>query len=135
VRRLREWGVAARGKPASIAWNPNVAWTDALRLDVREHFAYMAVDMPAAERTAFGVDDDLASRLRERFSVRGARAAAELIPDTVLERYAVSGSKSDVSRQLQELQRTVEPDLFVFDANDYAVAFVHELADLVRSAP
>jgi hypothetical protein len=111
-----------------------VAWTDALRLDVREHCSYMAVDMPALERTSFGVDDDVAAQLRERFSMHGPRAAAELIPDTVLERYAVTGSKLEVSRRLAELQRTVAPDLFVFDANDYAVAFVHELADLVRSA-
>jgi alkanesulfonate monooxygenase SsuD/methylene tetrahydromethanopterin reductase-like flavin-dependent oxidoreductase (luciferase family) len=134
AHRLRQFGVAARGKPAAIAWNPNVAWTDALQLDVREHFAYMAVDMPAPERTALGVDDDLAARLRVRFSTHGPRAAAELIPDAVVERYAVTGSKLEVSRRLAELQRTVGPDLFVFDANDYAVAFVHELADVVRSA-
>ena len=107
VHRLRQSGLAARGKSASIAWNPNVAWTDALRLDVREHFAYMAVDMPTAERTALGVDDDLATRLRERFSLSGARAAAELIPDTVLERYAIIGPKRDIARQLAELQKSV----------------------------
>jgi 5,10-methylenetetrahydromethanopterin reductase len=133
VQRLREIGRRARGKPAAIAWNPNVAWTEAMRLDVREHFAYMAVDMPAVERAALGLDDEVTARLRERFAAAGPRAAAALIPDAVLDRYAVTGQRDEVVRRLRELQQAVGPDLFVFDANDYSVAFVEDLADLARS--
>jgi 5,10-methylenetetrahydromethanopterin reductase len=134
VERLRACGLAARGRAASIAWNPNVAWSDELRSDVRQHFAYMAVDMPPAERAALGLDDDLTARLRETFAMRGAEAAARLIPDTVLDRYAVTGDRAQVAAHLAELKRVVAPELFVFDANDYSVSFLEELAVVALAA-
>jgi len=107
VRRLRALGVAARGRSAAIAWNPNVAWTPPMRDDVLSHLSYMLVDMPEGERVA---------------------------PAAVLERFAVTGSRSDVVQRLAQLRRDVAPELFVFDAYDYSVAFLHELADLVAEA-
>ncbi len=112
VGRLRS---TARATPAAIAWNPNVAWTEALVRDVREHLAYMVVDMPAVERAELGVDDGLVS-------------------DAVLARYAVVGDRSHVVRRLAELQGAVAPELFVFDANDYSVSFVEDLAALAVAA-
>ncbi|HEY3061992.1 MAG TPA: LLM class flavin-dependent oxidoreductase [Chloroflexota bacterium] len=101
--------------PAAIAWNPNLAWTEALVRDVREHLAYMVVDMPAAERAELGVEGSEVS-------------------DAVVERYAVVGDRADVVRRLGVLRREVAPELFVFDANDYSVSFVEELAALAAAA-
>jgi alkanesulfonate monooxygenase SsuD/methylene tetrahydromethanopterin reductase-like flavin-dependent oxidoreductase (luciferase family) len=107
VPRLRALGVTNRGRMASIAWNPNVAWTEPMRDEVRAHLSYMLVDMPEGERVA---------------------------PEVVLERFAVTGSRAEVVQRLDRLRRSVTPELFAFDAYDYSVAFVHELADVVAEA-
>ncbi len=107
VQRLRALGVAARGRSAAIAWNPNLAWTDGMRQDVLSHLGYMTVDMPLHERVP--VED-------------------------LLQRLAVSGDRAAVVSRLAELRRTVRPELFVFDAYDYSVSFVHELAALLPQA-
>lgn len=109
VHRLRALGTAARGRPPMIAWNPNIAWTSALQDDVRQHLAYMVVDMPPAERAALG-------------------------PDDVLERYAVSGDRAHVIARLAALRDLVQPELFVFDANDYSVSFLEDLAAVASAA-
>jgi 5,10-methylenetetrahydromethanopterin reductase len=134
VERLRSVGMAARGRSASMAWNPNVAWTEGMQRDLRAHLAYMAVDMPAAERAMFGLDDARTVRLRD--AVNGGRMAdaAELLPSAVLDRYAVSGSRSAVVGRLAALRREVRPELFVFDAYDYSEAFVDELAAVASEA-
>ncbi|HET6318547.1 MAG TPA: hypothetical protein VFG86_19000, partial [Chloroflexota bacterium] len=51
-----------------------------------------------------------------------------------LQRFAVSGDCDEVVRQLAELRKSVKPPLFVFDAYDYSVDFVHELAALLAEA-
>ncbi len=99
VGRLR----GARSQPAAIAWNPNVAWTAAMREDAAAHLAYMERDMPPGEHV-------------------------------VVEHYAVSGTRAEVVTRLAELAVAVAPELFVFDAYDYSVAFVRELAAVVAEA-
>jgi alkanesulfonate monooxygenase SsuD/methylene tetrahydromethanopterin reductase-like flavin-dependent oxidoreductase (luciferase family) len=107
VPRLRALGVTNRGRMAAIAWNPNVAWTEPMRDDVRAHLSYMLADMPEGERVG---------------------------PEALLERFAVTGSRAEVVQRLDRLRRSVTPELFAFDAYDYSVAFVHELADVVAEA-
>jgi 5,10-methylenetetrahydromethanopterin reductase len=107
AERLRRIGIEARGRAAAIAWNPNVAWTEEMRADVRAHLAYMTVDMPPEQRVS---------------------------EDAVLEQFAVSGDRPTVVRRLAELRQTVRPELFVFDACDYSLSFVRELAGLLAEA-
>jgi 5,10-methylenetetrahydromethanopterin reductase len=111
VRRLRGMGVVARGRTAAMAWNANAAWTEAMRRDMRAHLAYMLVDMPAEER-----------------------AAVAAAPDTLLERYAVVGERSDVVARLAELVRQVRPELLLFDADDYSPAFLERAASVAMDA-
>ena len=111
VRRLRGMGVVARGRTAAMAWNANAAWTEAMRRDLRAHLAYMLVDMPADER-----------------------AAVAAAPDKLLERYAVVGERSDVVARLAELVRQVQPELLLFDADDYSPAFLERAASVAMDA-
>ena len=110
--RLRE-----RRRPA-IAWNPVAAWTDAMTEDLREHLGYMAVDMPAAERLTLGVEGGASAR----------------ISDELLERYAILGTRRGVAARLSQLRETLQPELLVFDAGDYSVAFLEDLAALAVDA-
>src|SRR5439155_923587 len=88
--RLRGW------RQPAIAWNPNVAWTEAMSAEMRAHLAYMLVDMPAEER-------------------------ATIDPDAVLERYAIAGDRSSVVARLSDALRQVQPEMLLFDAHDYSV--------------
>jgi alkanesulfonate monooxygenase SsuD/methylene tetrahydromethanopterin reductase-like flavin-dependent oxidoreductase (luciferase family) len=103
-QRLRD----ARHRP-SIAWNPVAAWTDAMREDLRGHLAYMAADMPDADRP-------------------------QVITDSVLERYAIVGDRTTVAARLAELRASLQPELLVFDAGDYSPKFLESLASLALDA-
>jgi hypothetical protein len=134
VSELRARGSAARGRPAAVAWNPSVAWTAPLIDEIRAHLSYMVVDMPPAERVALGLDDDRVAQLRELVNTRGPNAAAALIPEPVLARYAVAGPRAAVVARLGELLRQVRPELLLFEAGDYSAAFLESAASLALDA-
>ncbi len=128
VSRIRSLG------QASIAWNPVAAWTAALRDELRMHLAYMAVDMPQADRTALGLDAEATDALRSLITERGPEAAVAVISDAVLARYAIIGHRSEVVRRLAELRTRLRPELLVFDAHDYSTAHVVDVASLAMDA-
>jgi 5,10-methylenetetrahydromethanopterin reductase len=134
VERLRPTGVAAHGRAPAIAWNANAAWTPAMVDQLRAHFAYMAVDMPPDERAALGLDDDRTAELRELVNTRGPEAASALIPDALLDRYAVTGDRARVVARLAALCEQVRPELLLFDADDYSVAFLERAAKVAMDA-
>ncbi len=134
VVEMRATGTSARGRAAAIAWNPTAAWTEPMVDQIRAHFAYMVVDMPATERVALGVDDDRTAQLTELVNAHRREAAAMLIPDAVLERYAVTGTRAQVVARLAELRELVRPEMLLFDADDYSVAFLEEAAGVALDA-
>jgi 5,10-methylenetetrahydromethanopterin reductase len=123
-----------RADAPAIAWNPTPAWTQRMRDDIKAHLTYMAVDMPVEERQVLGIDDGLRAKLSATINTRGPEAAAPLVPDSLLGRYAVAGERARVIEQLYELRERVRPELFVFDANDYSADFLEDLADVAVSA-
>jgi alkanesulfonate monooxygenase SsuD/methylene tetrahydromethanopterin reductase-like flavin-dependent oxidoreductase (luciferase family) len=134
VAQLRAIGYAARGKSAAIAWNPTAAWTPSMVEQLRAHFAYMAVDMPAQDRLAIGLDDVRTAELSALVNARGPEAAASLMPDEVLERYAVTGTRAQVVARLAELRQQVQPELLLFDAHEYSVTFLEAAAAVALDA-
>jgi 5,10-methylenetetrahydromethanopterin reductase len=134
VARLRAGGLAAGGRPPAIAWNPVAGWTDALVDEVRSHLAYIAVDLPPTDRPALGLDDDLVDRLRSTVIADGPEAAGPLVPQAVVDHYAIVGDRSSVAARLAELVARMGPELLVFDAGDYSAAFVDEIAALAAGA-
>jgi 5,10-methylenetetrahydromethanopterin reductase len=134
VSHIRELGRAARRQAPAIAWNPVAAWTGPQREDLRAHLAYMAVDMPATERTQLGLDEARTDELRRMVNASGPEAAADLIADDVLDRYAIVGSRPEVISRLAGLLETVAPELVVFDVAEYSVAFAESIASLAMEA-
>lgn len=119
-----------RGAPARIAWNPAVAWRDHDVADLRAHFAYMTVDMPEQWRDRLGVGQDVVDRLREALGAHGPAVAGDLVPDAVIEAFALTGSRASVVRRLAGIVATAVPELVVFDANKYDAACIDEIAEL-----
>jgi alkanesulfonate monooxygenase SsuD/methylene tetrahydromethanopterin reductase-like flavin-dependent oxidoreductase (luciferase family) len=131
---LRAVGQATNGRPAAMAWNPSAAWTEAMIAETRTHLAYMAVDMPSAERTRLGLDDAQTAHLRDIVTAHGPEAAGALLPDALLERYAVTGSRSAVVRRLAALLALARPELLLFEAGDYSAAYLESAAAVVLDA-
>jgi hypothetical protein len=57
-----------------------------------------------------------------------------LIPDAVLERYAVTGTPSEVVGRLTDLRQHIQPELVLVDADDYSVDFLERAAALLMDA-
>ncbi len=127
VPRLR----AGPAHPPVIAWNPGAAWTRAMIEEIRSHLAYMTIDLPPEERHGLGVDDALAGRLRETVAALGPEAAGPLVPDAVLQRYAVTGSREAVVARIAALRALVRPELLLFDAGDYSAAYLKSAAAVI----
>jgi hypothetical protein len=94
----------------------------------------MVVDMPATDRLALGVDDDRTAQLTELVNAHRLEAAATLIPDGVLERYAVTGTRAQVVARLAALVAQTRPELLLFDAADYSAAFLEQAAAVALDA-
>lgn len=126
--------VPDRDRPARIAWNPAVAWDpDGVR-ELRRHFAYMTVDLPEAWRERIGVGAATVAALRAALAEGGPDAAEPLVPEAVLDAFAIVGEREDVVRRFGDVVREVRPDLVVLGADRYSAAHVDELAALAADA-
>jgi len=102
--------------------------------EIRSHLAYMTIDLPPEERHELGVDDALAGRLRETVAALGPEAAGPLVPDAVLQRYAVTGSREAVVARIAALRALIRPELLLFDAGDYSAAYLENAAAVITQA-
>ena len=127
--RVRHTG-AARGRAPWIVWNPAAAWTPEFVEEVRPHFAYMTVDSPPEERRALGITDEQVEEIRHQVHLYGPEAAAHLIPDSVVERFAVVGDRGQVVTRLQWALGTFRPEIIAFGAHEYSVDHVVDIAAL-----
>ena len=127
--RIRDAGKSAGNAPR-IAWSSYIGWDEDTLENVRPHFTYIATDMPADLRRAAGIDDDTAARIQTIMLKDGMEAAARLVPDEVVRRYAVVGDRDRTVAELARIRAAARPDMFLLPVNDYSRA-----GDFVRSAP
>jgi 5,10-methylenetetrahydromethanopterin reductase len=121
---------AGSGRGLSIAWNPMVGWTPGHTDAIRGHLSYMSIDMPAAWRARLQVSDEVVADLRAALAAGGTEAAAPLVPDAVLDAFAIIGDRDDVARRLADAVAQAAPELLVFGPHDYTTKHVEELAEL-----
>jgi 5,10-methylenetetrahydromethanopterin reductase len=127
--RIRGTGKAAGNSPR-IAWSSYIGWDEEMLDEVRPHFAYIATDMPAELRRGAGIDDETAKRIQTIMLKDGMEAAARLIPDDVVRRYAVVADRAGTVAELARIREEARPDLFLLPVNDYSRA-----VEFVKSAP
>ena len=121
AQRLRAHG-------ARLAWSAYLAYDGEQRRKVLGHFSYMALDAPPEIRTAAGLDDERVAAVREAMLAGHLDAAAELLPDSLVDHYAVAGDPAECTARIAALAASV--DLFLLPMNDVAGAAAH----IVRSA-
>ena len=124
------------GNAPGVAWSAYLGWSRPMIEDVRPHFAYIGTDMPAEFRRAAGIDDETAERIRAIMLRDGMEAAARMIPDQVVRRYAVVGERDQVVAELARIREEAEPDMFLLPVNDYTKAgeFISAAAEVLTAA-
>jgi 5,10-methylenetetrahydromethanopterin reductase len=133
--RIRQAGTEAGNAPR-VAWSSYLGWGDEMIDQVRPHFTYIATDTPAELRRAAGLDDETVERIRTVMLREGMDAAARLVPDDLVRRYALVGERGRVLAELRRVRDEAKPDMFLLPVNDYGRAhdFVREAAGILREA-
>ena len=114
--------IRSRGT-AQIAWSAYLAYNDTERRRVLSHFSYMAVDAPAEVRTADGLDDAATEEVRRLMLAGRMDDAAKLLPDALVDRYALAGTPAAISARIAELSGCF--DIFMLPMNDEPTAADH----------
>jgi 5,10-methylenetetrahydromethanopterin reductase len=103
---------------ARVAWSAYLAFSPEDRRRVLHHFTYMAIDAPPDIRRAVGLDDDTAERVRSEMLAGRLGAAADLLPEALVDIYAVSGTPEECAATIGRLRPHF--DLFLLPLNDEA---------------
>jgi 5,10-methylenetetrahydromethanopterin reductase len=127
VRAIRGRAAMA-GRRVRVAWNPMVGWEPGHLDLLRPHLSYMTVDMPEGWRNRLGIGDDVVGELRAALRSGGPDAAARLVPEAVIDTFAIVGDRADVVRRLTAAVEAAAPDLLVFGAHDYTTEHVSDIA-------
>ena len=112
-----------RGGGARVAWSAYLAYDDTERRRALRHFAYMALDAPDDIRRQVGLDELRAARVRRAMLAGRLDEAAEHLPESLLDLYAVSGTPTECAARIAGLRN--EFDLFVLPMNDEETCEAH----------
>lgn len=133
---LPEAAAAIRGAgSARVAWSAYLVYDDTERRRALRHFAYMALDAPAEVRRQVGLDELRAARVRRAMLAGRLDEAAEHLPESLLDLYAVTGTPIECAARIAGLRDSF--DLFVLPMNDEAACEAHiesSAAILARAA-
>jgi 5,10-methylenetetrahydromethanopterin reductase len=114
--RLPESATRLRAHGARLAWSSYLAYDEAARRKVLGHFSYMALDAPPEIRAAAGLDDERIAAVREAMLAGRLDDAAALLPDVLVDLYAVAGDDVSCAARIAGLSGSF--DLFVLPMND-----------------
>jgi 5,10-methylenetetrahydromethanopterin reductase len=134
VDRLPATATRLRAHGAQLAWSAYLAYDETTRGKVLGHFSYMALDAPPEIRDAAGLDDERVARVREAMLAGRLDEAAELLPDSLVDLYAVAGGDVECATRVAGLAGSF--DLFVLPMNDLegSDAHIRRSASILRSA-
>jgi len=108
---------------ARVAWSAYLAYDDTERRRALRHFAYMALDAPADIRRRVGLDELRAARVRRAMLAGRLDEAAEHLPESLLDLYAVTGTPAECAARIAGLRKSF--DLFVLPMNDEETCEAH----------
>src|SRR3954451_3044217 len=127
VDGLRSRATAAGRAPPKVIWKPGAAWTPQAIEATRPRFSYRTIDMAAADRAAFGITDETVGELRRLLLASGPEAAAHLVPDAVLEHFAIIGDRAQVIAGLRRACLRVRPEVLAFETHEYTLDYVADV--------
>jgi alkanesulfonate monooxygenase SsuD/methylene tetrahydromethanopterin reductase-like flavin-dependent oxidoreductase (luciferase family) len=105
-----------RGNGCKVAWSAYLAYAPEQRRRVLGHFSYMALDAPAAIRERAGLTDQRVDEIRAEMLAGRLDAAAALLPDALVDEYAIAGTADECANRIAGLASSF--DLFMLPMND-----------------
>ncbi len=108
---------------ARIAWSAYLAYDDIERRRALRHFSYMALDAPEEIRRQVGLDELRAARVRRAMLAGRLDEAAEHLPESLLDLYAVTGTPDACAATIAGLRKSF--DLFLLPMNDEDTCEAH----------
>ncbi len=105
-----------RAAGAKVAWSAYLAYSPDERARVLGHFSYMALDAPPEIRQRAGLDDAAVAAIRGEMLAGRLDAAARLLPDALVDEYAVAGDPGACASTIASLASSF--DLFMLPMND-----------------
>ncbi len=123
-----------RRSGAKLVWSGYLAYAPAERAKVLGHFSYMALDAPPGIRKRAGLTDDRLTAIRTEMLAGRIDAAAALLPDAMVDEYAVAGTPAQCAATIASLASSF--DLFALPMNDVEHCDEHIVAcaDILRRA-
>jgi 5,10-methylenetetrahydromethanopterin reductase len=115
-----------RANGAKVAWSAYLAYAPEERRRVLGHFSYMALDAPPAIRERAGLTDDRVEAIRTEMLAGRLDAAASLLPEALVDEYAITGTPRECAARIAELASSF--DLFMLPMNDVAHCAEHIVA-------
>src|SRR4029453_13547942 len=97
-------------------------------------FSYMALDAPPAIRDRAGLTDDRIDAIRTEMLAGRLDTAASLLPDALVDEYAVTGTSRECAERIAGLAPSF--DLFVLPMNDveHCAEHIRAGAGILRAA-
>jgi 5,10-methylenetetrahydromethanopterin reductase len=123
LARLVDTASRLRASGARLAWSAYLAYDADERRKVLGHFSYMALDAPPEIRAAAGLDDRRVGAVREAMLSGRLDEAAALLPDSLVDHFAIAGDPDACTARIVALAPSV--DLFMLPMNDVAGAAGH----------
>jgi 5,10-methylenetetrahydromethanopterin reductase len=132
LARLPDTAARLRSHGAKLAWSAYLAYEPVERRKVLGHFSYMALDAPPEIRAEAGLDDQLVAAVREAMLAGRLDQAAALLPESLVDHYAIAGDPDDCVAQIAAMGPHC--DLFVVPMNDIAgsAAHIRRSAEILR---
>lgn len=123
-----------RSRGAKLAWSAYLAYAPNERSKVLGHFSYMALDAPPEIRDRAGLDEARVASIRAEMLAGRLDAAAALLPEALVDEYAVAGDPGACAATIASLAPSF--DLFMLPMNDIAHCAEHirASADILRHA-
>jgi 5,10-methylenetetrahydromethanopterin reductase len=118
---------ALRSHGAKLAWSAYLAYAPQERRKVLEHFSYMALDAPPEIRERAGLDEGRVASIRTEMLAGRLDAAAALLPEALVDEYAVAGDPDECAATIARLVSSF--DLFLLPMND-----IEHCADHIRAS-
>jgi 5,10-methylenetetrahydromethanopterin reductase len=123
-----------RSEGAKLAWSAYLAYAPKERSKVLGHFSYMALDAPPEIRERAGLDEERVASIRTEMLAGRLDAAAALLPEALVDEYAVAGDPDVCAATIARLAPSF--DLFMLPMNDieHCAEHIRASADILRRA-
>lgn len=129
-------GAQQTGRKPRIFYAVHVAYEPNIVQDIKANYTYMIVDSPEHVQRKLGLSPEQIEEIRTVMVRDGIRGAAKFITEEVLGHFIVMGDDEECSKQITELMRSYNFDVFTLPVPSIegVESMVHRVGAIIRRA-